>query len=161
MSFVLAIASQGNVADSTDLTLPANFAISVSVPQEIRADDIKAGERVTIVVSNDAHWRGCLVFRAGDSVIGSVMVSEVERTLGKPSRIVIRLESCIAADGSKVAITGMIGSEGKDRSMEAIGAAAGICCLGLFLKGEKKSIAAGVGVTAFTRYPTRVRCAPN
>jgi hypothetical protein len=127
--------------------------------QALRPSQVAAGDLVDVRISCDLQSQGCIVFREGTPVTAVVTEAHGPGVVGTPSLIVLEVRSTEAADGTVVPLTGMMRAEGEERTMEAIGAAAGVCCLGIFLPGGHQSIGKGVGTVATTTREVEVRCA--
>lgn len=140
------------------IILPKYFTIPVLTAREYSPDIVKIGTRVEVKISQDIIWKNFLVFKEGTPVDAIVIEAHDTGILGKSSLIVIDIKSTIAIDGTIVPLKGSIKAEGKDRSMEAVGAAVGVCCLGVFIPGERQSIGKGVGTIAFTKEEVKIKC---
>lgn len=138
--------------------LPNRFAVPVCTDRELNPLHLKVGASVELKVSYDLRWDGCLVFRSGAPVAAVVTEVHGPGVVGKPSLIVLDIHNAVAADGTIVPLSGSIRAEGEDRTMESVGAAAGICCLGLFLPGGHQSIGKGIGTVALTTAEVNVKC---
>jgi hypothetical protein len=149
---------QGGAAPGAEIILPKGFVVPVRMDRQLDSSHAQVGMTVDLRVSHDLRWQGCLVFRCDAPV--SAIVSEVHGPgiVGRPSLIVLDIQSTAAADGTVIALSGTIRAEGEDRTMESIGAAAGVCCLGVFIPGGRQAIGKGVGTLALTTTEVRVQC---
>jgi hypothetical protein len=138
--------------------LPSRFAVPVSTCRKLSPSHLAVGTQVEVKVSYDLRWQGCLVFREGTPVTATISEVHGPDVVGKPSLIVLDILSTVAVDGTIVPLSGSIRAEGEDRMMESIGAAIGVCCLGIFLPGGRQSIGKGVGTVALTTAEVEIRC---
>jgi len=149
---------QSGTPSVLEVTLPKRFAVPVRMDIELTPSNLEQGTTVELRVAHDLRWRGCLVFRADAPV--TAIVSEVHGPgmVGKPSLIVLDVQRALAADSTLVPLSGSIRAEGDDFTMESIGAAAGVCCLALFVPGGRQRIGKGAGTLAVTTTEARIRC---
>ncbi|RMD82080.1 MAG: hypothetical protein D6815_10090 [Candidatus Dadabacteria bacterium] len=145
-------------SSDSEFELPAHFAIPVEVPGPLKTELLEVGVSVTLRVTHDVMWHGCTVVREGAPVHATVIELSRRGPIGKPAVIVVRIDHVIAADGQKLPLHGRLRSNGEGREMEAIGAAWGVCCLGIFLPGGKRDIGCGTGTIAFTVAPVKLQC---
>jgi hypothetical protein len=122
---------------------------------------LEAGAIIELRISHDLQWQGCLVFREGAPVTATIGDVHGADIIGKPSFIVLDVQSAVAADGSVVPLSGSIRAEGEDLTMESIGAAAKVCCLAIFIPGGHRSVGRGVGTVALTAAEMKIRCTGN
>ncbi len=143
------------------VVIPRYFTIPVVTAEAYTPNDVSVGSQVKVKISQDVLWKNYLIFRKGTPVIAVVTEANKAGILGKSSLIVIDIRSTVATDGTIIPLKGSIKAEGKDRTMEAIGAAVGVCCLGLFIPGEQQSIGKGVGTIALTTQEVQIKCMVN
>jgi len=98
------------------------------------------------------------VFREDAPVTAIVCELHGPGVVGRPSLIVLDVQGALAADSTLVPLSGSIRAEGEDLTMESIGAAAGVCCLAIFVPGGRQEIGKGVGTLAVTTTEVRIRC---
>jgi len=140
------------------MLLPNRFAIPVRTDQNFNPAHLEIGAPVSVIISHDLRWNDCLVFREGTPVSAFISEARGPGVVGRPSLIVLEIKSTVAADGTVVPLSGLIRAEGEDRMMESIAAAAGVCCLGIFIPGGHQSIGKGVGTVALTTTEIEIRC---
>jgi len=98
------------------------------------------------------------VFREDAPVTAIVCELHGPGVVGRPSLIVLDVQGALAADSTLVPLSGSIRAEGEDLTMESIGAAAGVCCLAIFVPGGRQEIGKGVGTLAVTTTEVMIRC---
>jgi hypothetical protein len=140
------------------IVLPIRFAVPVKLEGNLSPSTVGVGTSVKLRVAYDLRWHECLVFRAGAPVIAIVTHARDSRVVGSPSLVELEIQSTVAADGTSIPLSGSIRAEGEDREMESIGAAAGVCCLGIFIPGGRQSIGKGVGTVATTIAEVEIQC---
>lgn len=141
-----------------EITLPKRFAVPVRMDQKLTPSSLQPGSSVELRVTHDLRWQDCLVFREDAPVTAIVCELHGPGVVGRPSLIVLDVQGALAADSTLVPLSGSIRAEGEDLTMESIGAAAGVCCLAIFVPGGRQEIGKGVGTLAVTTTEVRIRC---
>lgn len=138
--------------------VPESFAVSVESAGYIEAGAVEIGDTLSFRVSKNHNYRGCTVFAMGAPVIVVVRASSNPSALGKPSVLHLEVLRTKTSDDKAVALKGFIDARGQARDAEALGTAAAICCLGVFVPGGRRDVDAGIGTLAFTTEAVDVEC---
>lgn len=161
MVLLLGLLAQSLPLPAQDMVLPDRFAVPVRLNRQLDPSRCETGTAVELEISHDVRWHGCLVFREGAPVLAVISEARGPGVVGRPSLLVLHVQRTTAADGTSVPLSGTIRAEGEDRTMESIGAAAGVCCLGIFLPGGRQMIGKGVGTVALTTTEVRIQCSDD
>ena len=121
-----------NTLPLTQVSVPANTLIKVSLVTPVNAKNLKAGDTIQYKVAEDVVENGMLLFAKGESGTGTVTKVKQARNFGRDAEVVIDFKSTKAMDGTNVDT--FVGAEAK-KQMETLAMAAGASLAGIVLLG--------------------------
>ncbi len=148
----------GTSDDAEKVRIPKRFPVPVRSTMRIDTGTVHSGDTLYFAIAQDLRQGECVLFREGTPVKAMVTEARQPGVLGRPSLLIIEILGTNASDGTRVGLAGSIRAEGEDRTMESVGSAAGVCCLGLFIPGGKKAAGKGIGTLALTQQDILISC---
>ena len=121
-----------NTLPLTQVSVPANTLIKVSLVTPVNAKNLKAGDTIQYKVAEDVVENGMLLFAKGEPGTGTVTKVKQARNFGRDAEVVIDFKSTKAMDGTNVDT--FVGAEAK-KQMETLAMAAGASLAGIVLLG--------------------------
>lgn len=95
------------------------------------------GTPLELRVAFDVRSSGAVLVERGAPARGSILEASAAGFVGKAGTVVIRPESCTAVDGTVVLLDGEHRVRGAEYFEESVAIAGMVCCLGVFLRGQK------------------------
>ena len=121
-----------NTLPLTQVSVPANTLIKISLVTPVNAKNLKAGDTIQYKVAEDVVENGMLLFAKGEPGTGTVTKVKQARNFGRDAEVVIDFKSTKAMDGTNVDT--FVGAEAK-KQMETLAMAAGASLAGIVLLG--------------------------
>ncbi len=132
----------------TKIKIPAGTAISVSVENEIDADDVREGENINFVVLEPVSIDGTIVIKSGTHVTAQVIKKKNNFILGIPGEIEIGNFKLFNHNNEVINLRGAIIDKGAHRAWVNIGWI--FVWPLLFVKGNDGKISAGTYKILYT-----------
>ena len=148
----------GATVDAKIVDIPSNYPVPVESLGRIEIQSVAVGDTLFFGVPKDINKDGCTVIPEGSTVAVRVQTLRSPGWIGSPSHLVLEVVWVRAAGGKRIFLRGTVQATGEDLEVEALGVTAAFCCLGIFMKGGRQSIARGVGTVAFTRSESVIEC---
>lgn len=121
-----------NTLPLTQVNVPANTLLKVSLVTPVNAKNLKVGDTIQYQVAEDVVENGMLLFAKGQPGVGTVTKVTQARNFGRDAEVVIDFKSTKAMDGTNVET--FVGEEAK-KKMESLAMAAGASLAGILLLG--------------------------
>lgn len=121
-----------NTLPLTQVSVPANTLIKISLVTPVNAKNLKVGDTIQYKVAEDVVENGMLLFAKGEPGTGTVTKVKQARNFGRDAEVVIDFKSTKAMDGTNVDT--FVGAEAK-KQMETLAMAAGASLAGIVLLG--------------------------
>ena len=121
-----------NVLPLTQVNVPANTLIKISLVTPVNAKNLKVGDTIKYQVAEDVVENGMLLFAKGEPGVGTVSKVTQARNFGRDAEVVIDFKSTKAMDGTNVDT--FVGEEAK-KQMKTMAMAAGASLAGIVLLG--------------------------
>jgi hypothetical protein len=136
--------------------LPAATPVALRPASPVSPQTTHVGDSVDLVVASDVRVGDAVVIRSGAPAKGEVVQAQKRGMIGRPDKLMIRVNSVTAADGSTVPLRGTKSIEGDDKMVLSIIGGL-LCLLPLLIKGGSASLDTGTTVEAFTVAPAQIR----
>lgn len=139
------------------ITLQQGSKIMVSMLDAISSDKkngrkVSVGEVIDLEVNEDfIDSKGNVLIITGTPVIGTVIVAEKRKALGKKGELAFRVDNIRAVDGTNIPVRLIFNSQGKDKSAVAIVAGAIIAAPLLLIKGKPAFVESGTVFPAIVK----------
>lgn len=152
----LAICVMLSAASSESAVIPAATPIALRPQTSVSPESTHVGDSVNLVVSSDVKVGDHVVIKAGAPALGEVVQAQKRSMIGRPDKLVVRVNSVTGADGTSVPVRGMRTIEGDDKM--ALSIIGGILCLfPLLIKGGRASLEPGTTIEAVTVAPVEIK----
>ena len=120
------------------IVMEAGTAIALQSVKEVRAADVKYGDKVDFRTIYDINIKGHEVLPAGYIITGSVMQARKSSMAGTKGRLVIKIDNLILPDGQEVPLSNKeISISGKNRTPLSVISFLFLCWPGIFIPGTK------------------------
>lgn len=138
----------GVVAAEEQVELETGTIIYVETINDLKPGDLKKGDNVELITTEDVKASGKVVIKEGETVSGRVTDVQAKGSLGKADKLTLEINSVRAVDGTIISLSGKRNIEGDDKQTEAVGGGLFLCAPLLLMEGEEAMIPANTKIEA-------------